>query len=52
MLPTSIRVLGPRLGAPTHAQTGIVDLRKRSFTEAIGRAHEVISGDGRGGRPA
>jgi hypothetical protein len=52
MLPTSVRVLGPRLRAPTQAQTGIVDLRKRTFTEPIGRAHEVIGGDGRGGRPA
>jgi hypothetical protein len=51
MLPTSVRVLGPRLGAPTHARTGIVDLRKRTFTEPTGRAHEVVGGDGRGGRP-
>jgi hypothetical protein len=51
MLPTSVRVLGPRLGASTQAQTGIVDLRKRTFTEPIGRAHEVVGGDGRSGRP-
>ena len=52
MLPTSVRVMGPRLGASTQSQTGIVDLRKRTFTEPIGRAHEVIGGDGCGGRPA
>jgi hypothetical protein len=52
MLPTSVRVLGPRLRAPTQAQAGIVDLSTRTFTESIGGVHEVVGSDGRGGRPA
>ena len=51
MLPTSVRVLGPRPGASTQSQTGILELSNRAFTEPIGRAHEVVGGDGRGGRP-
>ena len=38
MLPTSVRVLGPRPGASTQSQTGILELSNRAFTEPIGRA--------------
>jgi len=51
MLPTSVRILRPPLGAPTQAKTGVVDLGERAFVELIGRPYEVVGGDSGGGRP-
>ena len=42
---------GTTTWASTQSQTGILELSNRAFTEPIGRAHEVVGGDGRGGRP-